>query len=179
MDQATIISMLVLLIALLLPVLARVLRRYPKWLATAGYALLALYAAAYLYETLLFRTVKDEYMFRTEVLWSYREALVMPDGLMSLFKGTARVKRPDLWESILLNILLCIPLGYLLPFVFAKLKGWHVLLIAFLCSVLTEGVQLVFRLGWFEFDDIINNTLGAVIGLVMYLCIIRPLAKQK
>ena len=179
MDQVIVILILVLLIALLLPVLARALRRYPKWLTVIKYVLLALYIAAYLNETLLFRTVKNEYLIKTEWFWSYRKALAMPDGLMSLFNGTVRIRRTDIWESILLNILLYVPMGYLLPFVFEKLKGWHVLLIAFFSSVLTEAAQLVFRLGWFEFDDIINNILGAVIGLMMFLSIIRRSVKKK
>lgn len=179
MDKVTVISVLVLLIALFLPVLAHGLRRYPRWFTAVRYILFSLYIAAYLNETVLFRTVKDEYLMNTEWLWSYRKALVMPDGLMSLFNGTVRIKRPDIWESILLNILLFIPMDYLLPFVFEKLKGWQVLVISFLLSVLTEAVQLVFRLGLFEFDDIINNTLGAVIGLGIYTCIVRRLVKNK
>ena len=41
-------------------------------------------------------------------------------------------------------------------------------LIGFLCSVATEIIQLVFHLGLFEFDDILNNTLGCFIGLIIY-----------
>jgi glycopeptide antibiotics resistance protein len=36
-----------------------------------------------------------------------------------------------------------------------------------------ELIQLVFRLGLFEVDDVINNTLGAVIGLVNYIIFMR------
>ena len=40
-------------------------------------------------------------------------------------------------------------------------------------SFVIEVVQLVFKLGLFEFDDIFHNTLGAVIGFVMWRAIRR------
>ncbi len=40
-------------------------------------------------------------------------------------------------------------------------------------SFVIEVVQFVFKLGLFEFDDIFHNTLGAVIGFVMWRVIRR------
>ena len=37
----------------------------------------------------------------------------------------------------------------------------------FLLSVSIEIVQLVFRIGLFEFDDMIGNTIGCLIGAVV------------
>lgn len=179
MNQVTVISALVMFIALLLPVVNNALRRRPRLLAAVKYGILIVYIAANLYETLLFRTMGETSVIKTELFWSYRKALNMPDGLMSLINGTVKIKRPDLWEAILLNILLYIPLGYLLPFVFERLKGWQVVLIAIGCSVLTEIIQLVFHLGCFEFDDIINNALGSIMGLAVYLCVIRRRMKNR
>ena len=178
MDQVTSISLFVLAFALLLPVLAKGLRRHPRWFAAAKYVILGVYILANLHETLLFRAVRPDYKAEWELLWSYRESLAFPDGLMSLLRGTVEVVRPALLEEIILNILLYIPLGYLLPFVFGKLKPWQVVAIAFGCSALTEVIQLVGKIGWFEFDDMLNNTMGCVIGLVMYRCIISRGEKQ-
>lgn len=166
------ISIFVLVFALLLPVLANGMRRHPRWFAAAKYAILGVYIIANLYETILFRAVKSDYKAEWELLWSYRKSLAFPDGIMSLLRGTVEVVRPALLEEIILNILLYIPLGYLLPFVFEKLKPWQVVVIAFLCSVLTEVTQLVCKIGWFEFDDMLNNTFGCVIGLLIYRSVI-------
>lgn len=179
MDLVTLISLIVLLAALLLPVLASVLCRHPRWFAAAKYIIFGVYILANLYETILFRTVNPDRQAKWKLLWSYRESLAFPDGLMSLFRGTVEITRPVLLEEIVLNILLYIPMGYLLPTIFEKLKPWHVVLIGFGCSVLTEVSQLVFKIGLFEFDDMLNNTMGCVIGLVMYLCIVRGSVKQK
>lgn len=173
MDQVTMISLLVLVIALLLPILANSLRRYPRWFAAAKYAILGVYILANLHETLLFRAVRPDYRAEWQLLWSYRESLAFPDGLMSLIRGTVKVVRPALLEEIVLNILLYIPLGYLLPFVFARIKPWQVIAVALGCSMITEVIQLVGKIGWFEFDDMLNNTLGCVIGLLIYETVMR------
>ena len=179
MDLVTLISMIVLIAALMLPVLAHVLRWHPRWFAAAKYVIFVVYILANLYETILFRAVNPEPKAEWALLWSYRESLAFPDGLMSLFRGTVEVTRPALLEEIVLNILLYIPMGYLLPTIFEKLRPRQVVLIGFVCSVLTEVSQFVFKIGLFEFDDMLNNTMGCIIGLIMYLCFVRRGVKRK
>ena len=41
--------------------------------------------------------------------------------------------------------------------------------ISFLMSASIEIIQLVSHRGLFEFDDMVHNTLGAVIGVVLYI----------
>lgn len=130
------------------------------------YGVFIVYVLANLYETILFRAVTPEYNMELELLWSYREALSM--------QGHLSVSSFGMLEEIVLNILLYIPMGYLLPFTWQRFfeKGrripWLVVLIGFACSALTEISQLLFRIGLFEFDDMLNNTLGTVIGCLMY-----------
>lgn len=69
--------------------------------------------------------------------------------------------------EILNNIWLFAPLGAALRFV--SHKKW-IIFLPILLSVLIELTQLVFDLGFFQVDDIISNSIGAVIGyLVAYL----------
>ena len=42
-----------------------------------------------------------------------------------------------------------------------------VVLIGFLLSASIEIIQLVFKIGLFEFDDMIGNTIGCLIGAVI------------
>lgn len=73
------------------------------------------------------------------------------------------------WRNILLNIIMFIPLGFMLPWLFAKLRSvWKVTVINFALSLLIELVQLVTRCGIFETDDLIHNTLGALIGSCIF-----------
>ena len=74
---------------------------------------------------------------------------------------------PELRMEIVLNYILFIPFGFLLYLCFGKKWGLKVVLIGFLLSVSIEIVQLVFRIGLFEFDDMIGNTVGCLIGAVV------------
>ena len=67
--------------------------------------------------------------------------------------------------SIGLNVLLFVPLGYLVPSITMRFDHlWKVLLLGFVASLLIETVQLITKLGWFDASDILHNTLGALIG---------------
>ncbi len=73
-----------------------------------------------------------------------------------------------LWQ-ILLNILLFAPLGTLLAL--GGRRKRRIVLAGALLSAAVETAQLVFRLGLFEWDDMIHNTLGALLGAVVALWI--------
>lgn len=77
------------------------------------------------------------------------------------------------WSSLVLNILLFVPLGMLTPVVkesFGTLQKNFIL--GFVLSLSIEVLQILTKRGWFDVDDVINNTLGTVIGFILYLGII-------
>lgn len=76
-------------------------------------------------------------------------------------------RHPELRTEIILNYILFIPLGFLLYLCFGEKRGVKVVLIGFLLSASIESIQLVFRIGLFEFDDMIGNTIGCLIGAVV------------
>ena len=130
--------------------------------------------------TILNRETLSDYYIILPGLSSYRRALYLDLG----FFGTLReamheglgealrhihLQNGTALREILLNVLLYVPLGYILSFVFPR-KHRHVAvitLIGFLCSLATESAQLYWRIGYFHLDDIINNTLGTLIGAVI------------
>lgn len=83
--------------------------------------------------------------------------------------------RPELWSEILLNYVLFMPFGFLLYLshgekIEIRNKGIstaRAVLIGFLISSLIEINQFFFYIGLFEFDDIIGNTLGTYIGVMI------------
>lgn len=77
---------------------------------------------------------------------------------------------PELRMEIILNYILFIPLGFLLYLCFGERRKYGCVWIAtagFLLSASIESIQLVFRIGLFEFDDMIGNTIGCLIGAVV------------
>lgn len=74
---------------------------------------------------------------------------------------------PELRMEIFLNYVLFIPLGCLLHLCFGEKYGLWVVIAGLLLSVSIELIQLLFNIGLFEFDDMIGNTVGCLIGAVI------------
>ena len=49
----------------------------------------------------------------------------------------------------------------------AKIKPWHAVVLSCVLSIAIEILQHIFSLGVSEFDDVFNNTLGALMGFVL------------
>ena len=117
--------------------------------------LLCIYTGIIIYITLLSREPTANRQYNFQLFWSYLE----------FFDET----HPQA-QQILLNILLFIPFGVLLAIVGGTGKWKRTLLLvviaAAVLSGLIEGMQLIFKLGLAEFDDVFDNTVGAVAGAV-------------
>lgn len=73
------------------------------------------------------------------------------------------------WRNLILNICMFVPFGFLLPICFGKIKrAWKIYLCGFGFALFIEVVQLITGRGVFETDDIINNTIGAMIGYGLF-----------
>ena len=71
--------------------------------------------------------------------------------------------------NILGNILLLVPVGFLLPFIFQKMNWKYVLLISILSGLFIEGMQVFLHVGIFDIDDVILNGLGVLLGFWLFL----------
>lgn len=66
------------------------------------------------------------------------------------------------------NIFAFAPFGFVLPIISDKnRKFWNIALLSLEFSLTIELIQLLFKVGIFDVDDIIMNTIGGMIG---YLC---------
>lgn len=123
--------------------------------------LLILYIGFIIYTTLLCREPRDYREYNFQLFWSYQR----------FFDDV----RPQA-RQILLNILFFIPYGVLVPIcVDGSWKRKLVFTITSACflSGTVEFLQLVFKLGFAEFDDVFDNTMGAAIGAVVVLMLGR------
>lgn len=76
------------------------------------------------------------------------------------------------WRFIILNILMFVPIGFLLPLAFTTCKKfWFTYLTGALITILIEGKQYVSSQGIFEISDIIHNVLGCMIGYGMWMLV--------
>lgn len=76
---------------------------------------------------------------------------------------------PALVTHMALNVLMFVPFGYLVPAMNPKyFRKWSFAMLGGLvASTVIEGTQMIFSLGQSDVDDIIANTLGAVVGYIL------------
>ena len=92
--------------------------------------------------------------------------------LLPLISTFSFVKETILWKTIIINvfgnIIMFTPFGFL-GIVFPKLNDFKTLIINFLSAIIIiESLQYFSRLGVFDIDDIILNTIGVAIGFWIY-----------
>lgn len=84
------------------------------------------------------------------------------------------------WGLIIVNIVLFVPFGFLLPLGIKKFQTfWKTYLVGFLFSLFIELIQLFFHLGIFETADLLNNTIGVLIGYGFYKIIVFFISAKK
>lgn len=84
------------------------------------------------------------------------------------------------WRNIILNICMFIPFGFLLPSGISFFRRfWKTYFAGLIFTVFIEGVQMLLSRGIFELDDIMNNTVGAMIGYGIYALINFVILKRK
>ncbi|NWO13821.1 VanZ family protein [Virgibacillus dokdonensis] len=82
-------------------------------------------------------------------------------------------------ENLVGNIIGFAPFGFLLPSIWRKFQNLTNIVLATLClSFMFEFVQLSFKFGSFDVDDLLLNTLGGVIGYLPFL-LFNTLIKNK
>ena len=115
--------------------------------------LFSVYIAVVLWITLINRECGDH------------NAMLIPFWeLANVIKG---VERSFYLKQILGNLTMLLPLGYMLPML-RKITLKQVLLISMLFSLSIEVSQYITGRGLMEFDDVFNNTVGAVAGYIIY-----------
>ena len=70
--------------------------------------------------------------------------------------------------EIILNVVIFVPLGIYAGVLFKRWTFGKKLFFFFLISLMFEGLQFILRVGAFDITDIITNTLGGLIGLMIF-----------
>ena len=98
-------------------------------------------------------TVPGSRQYKLELFWSWKRVLNGDSGLL---------------KENLLNCILLVPMGLLLPIMMNhNIRWWKGMFIGIATSAVIETCQLVFCRGLFEWDDMIHNGVGCMIGCVV------------
>lgn len=154
--MGTIVKTLILLVIFfaICRLVHRPFARYPALYRKCKWLILAVYLLSVLYITVFSRQQNPEPIIKLQLFWSYEESFLNKDWPLLI--------------QIVLNVLLYLPFGFIIAGTAEKLSWWKVGILAVIFSAITELSQLIFCLGFFEFDDILHNTLGALAGYGIY-----------
>lgn len=72
------------------------------------------------------------------------------------------------FSEIIMNVVIFVPLGIYAGILFKRWIIGKKLFLFFLISLICEGFQFILGVGASDITDIINNTLGGIIGLMIY-----------
>lgn len=99
----------------------------------------------YQYNLILFREIRR--------FWIYRRQVGMFAMALNIFG----------------NVVGFIPFGYIIPVINHRFRNWLLITVSgFSLSLCVETAQLIFRVGSFDVDDLMLNTLGAFLGYVLF-----------
>ena len=107
-------------------------------------------------------------LFKLGVRFSYmekRDVNLIP--FSELFISNGKI---DLAE-IILNVVIFVPLGIYAGVLFKRWSFGKKLFFFFLLSLVFEMLEFFFKIGAFDITDIITNTIGGIIGLLMFTAI--------
>jgi len=76
------------------------------------------------------------------------------------------------------NVLVFVPAGIYVMILSKKNSMLKAFLILFLTSLSVETIQYTFRIGAGDIDDVILNSLGGIIGILLY-CLLKKICKTK
>ncbi len=72
------------------------------------------------------------------------------------------------FSEIIMNVVIFVPLGIYAGILFKRWSIGKKLFLFFLISLICEVFQFILNVGASDITDIINNTLGGIIGLMIY-----------
>lgn len=115
--------------------------------------LLTVYLGIVFASTVFTRTSDGIWHYELIPFWSWREVLIGNTYMLT---------------EIVLNVILFIPIGILIPVLLRRrIRWWQGLLLGVLLSAVIEVSQLVLCRGLFEWDDMIHNGVGCMVGCLI------------
>lgn len=68
------------------------------------------------------------------------------------------------------NVLAFMPFWLFLPVIWVRTRHWYItVLLSFAMSLLVETMQLVGKVGSFDVDDLLLNTIGGFAGYIIFV----------
>lgn len=112
-----------------------------------------------------------KFSFSINDLYRVRDINLIPYNYRNIAPGNIA------FSESFYNILVFIPLGVYFRALNSK-KFISNIFYCFVVSMIFEVTQYVLAIGWSDITDLINNTIGGFLGVIIY-CILEKIFKQK
>lgn len=124
----------------------------------------------YLYIVLLsYFLFFSEHYGRENIMTEYRYNLELFKEIKRFITYRQQLGFESFVVNILGNILAFAPFGFMLPLLNIRYrKFFNIFFLSFLFSLAVELVQLYLKVGIFDVDDLVLNTLGGLIGYLSF-----------
>lgn len=135
-----------------------------KKIGAVSFFLLIIYGCVVLYFVLF-----SDRLGRVEGYSTYRYNLIPFAEIQRFILYRNYVSTEAFLLNLMGNLLVFFPVGMLIPLWRTKKTGFiRILIYTFLFTLCIESLQLVTRVGVFDVDDLLMNTLGGLAGWVCY-----------
>ena len=101
----------------------------------------------------------------------FRETPVFPDGFQNTFFANKRVLTGNVNAEWVVNVLMFIPIGWLLSSLIKRKRLVKALVIGMVFSLFIETLQFLLDKGVADIEDMACNTLGLLMGFFLWLLI--------
>ena len=106
---------------------------------------------------------------RAGVSAEYRYNLQLFREIMRFYRYRYILGNKAFFINVFGNVIAFMPMGFFQPILCdKKLRGGLVVLNCFVVSLVVETIQLIFKIGCFDVDDLFLNTLGGLFGVLLY-----------
>lgn len=152
--------------------------KYKKWTSAISYTLFIMYIIIAV--ILLFLSPYRQAAYEINSAGSNPYNIIPFKTITDYIKASSHINQ-NIWMSNLFgNVLAFFPLGIFLPWLFKRLIGfWRTIASVFLATSSVEILQFATRVGSFDIDDIILNTIGGALGYLLIKIIYLFLMKGK
>lgn len=132
------------------------------WIHRIVWAMFAIYIGAMAY-----------FLFFSEELnraaGSYEYNLVLLKEIKRAFWCYQHGRKGYFFLNVVMNVAAFMPFGFILPIISRKnRKGLNIALLSFELTLTIEILQLLLKVGCFDVDDLLLNTLGGFLGYFLF-----------
>ena len=117
---------------------------------------------------------------RTDTDRGYAYNLVPLKEITRYFRYYRTLGMPLFLINIVGNMVAFMPFGFFLPIISRRSRKWYnTVSFGLIFSLILETLQLIFKVGSFDVDDILLNTVGAGLGFLVYRTVQRTRVKMR